>query len=184
MPVANRYYGGTSIGGGGTIQDFGLCDLKGIYTHTAKVRSKGLILVTFFSPESAASATILETVQSWATEIGLDKWTALALSDGDRDQLTAYADSHSLSSITVMVDYDLYQTRNWGISHLPSTFLVSGKTGQIIQRVNGCAPAELNSLKQALVSSVNTILAAEAAAKQAAEEAAAKKAADEAAAKK
>ena len=178
MPVTNRFYGGSSTGAGKIVPDFGLCDIKGGYVYTAKLRPKGLLVVAFFSPDTAASANVLKTVQGWTGEIEASKWSAVGVATGDREAIKQFADANGLDKISLLVDYDFYQTRSWGISHIPSLYVISGKTGRILERIVGDSPAELQSAKDLLSGEVSKILAAEAAAKQAEEE---KKAAEAAA---
>ncbi|MEO7718378.1 MAG: hypothetical protein ABIY70_19425 [Capsulimonas sp.] len=178
MPVTNRFYGGTSTGAGKIVSDFGLCDIKGGYIYTAKLRPKGLLAVVFFSPETAASVNVLKTVQSWTGEIEASKWSALGVATGDREAIKQFADANGIDKVSLLVDYDFYQTRSWGISHIPSLYIISGKTGRILDRIVGDSPAELQAAKEVLSREVSTILAAEEAARKADEE---KKAAEAAA---
>jgi peroxiredoxin len=178
MALTNRYYGGTSLGAGRTIQDFSLCDLAGSFVFTARLRPKGLLVVVFFSPDGQVSTSVVRTVQQWADDIGLEKWTALGVAGPDRDTLKSFAEAQGISKVTIAVDYELNQTRGWGISHLPSTFIIDGKSGRILKKVIGDDAAELASAKELLSTEVAKIKAAEEAAKKAEEE---KKAAEAAA---
>ena len=116
----------------------------------------------------------LETVQSWTAETPTQKWTALGVAEGDRPELAQFAEAHGLSDVSVVLDFELYQTRQWGVSHLPSVYLVSGKTGRVLQKIVGDDVPALGGMEQMLKSEVAKIIAAEEAAKVAAE--AAKKA--------
>jgi peroxiredoxin len=167
MTVTNHYYGGTVMGAGKTIPDFGLCDLKGNYLITSRLRAKGLLLAVFFNPEQAASVNVLKAVNGWAGELEQAKWTALAVADGPREALAAFAEANQLDKLTIVVDYELYQTHTWGLSHIPSTFLIAGK-GQILRRVIGDDASELGEVKALLAAEVAKIVAAEEAAKEAA----------------
>ena len=178
MPVTDHFYGGRTIGAGRTIQDFGLCDLKGEYVYTARTRAKGLLVVVFFSPQSPPSQRALHAVQGWTQTLPTTKWTALAVTEGDRVELAKFADGQGLGGVSIVVDYELYQTRQWGISHLPCTYLISGKTGRVLAKVIGDDAGELTAMQQMLEAEVGKIVAAEEAARKAAE---AKKAADDAA---
>jgi len=173
MTLTNRYYGGASLGPGRTIQDLSLCDLQGNFVYTARSRAKGLLTIIFFAPDAPASANALRIVQQWTQEIPTDKWSALGVAGPDRPILESYAQSQGITGITVLVDYDLYQTRAWGISHLPSTFVIDGKTGRVLSRVIGDDPQEFMTARQILEDNIAKIVAAEAAAKKAAEEKAA-----------
>lgn len=181
MPVTNRYYGGSATGAGRIVQDFGLCNLQGQFTYTAKTRAKGLLVVTFFAPENAASANVLKAIEGWASELDTAKWTPIAVSEGDRDSLQAYSDSLELKKITLLIDHELYQTRTWGVSHIPSTFLIASN-GRTLARIVGDAPDQLALVKDTLFAEVQKILDAEAAAKEAARKAEEEKKAAEAAA--
>ena len=101
-----------------------------------------------------------------------------AVTEGDRDEIVAFADQHKIDTVPVVLDHELYQTRRWGVSHLPTVYLIDGKTGRVLSKGTGDDTAGLNAAKQMLSDSVAKIVAAEEAAKKAEEE---KKAAEEAA---
>lgn len=178
MALTNRYYGGTSLGAGRTIQDFSMCDLNGAFVFTAKLRPKGTLVVTFFSPGGQASTNALRAVQQWGADLGGDKLTVLAVAGGSRADLKAYADQQGIIGVTILVDYEMHETRNWGISHLPSTFVIDGKSGRILSKVIGDDAGELAAAMDVLAAQITKIRAAEEAAKKAEEE---KKAAEAAA---
>lgn len=178
MAVTDRFYGANTMGTARPIQDFGLSDLKGTYLYTAKLRVKGLLVVVFFSPESAPSVRALKTVQGWVEGLPTQKWTALAVSEGSRVELTAFAEAEGVEGVSVLVDNGLYQTRSWGVSHLPSVYLVSGQTGRVLHKIMGDDEKALGGMKEMLHSEVEKLVAADAAAAKAAEE---KKIADAAA---
>lgn len=176
MPLTGRFYGGSTLGGGRTVQDFGLCDSKGIYQYTAKLRARGLLVVLFFTLDSATSLESLKSVQLWTESLKTDKWTPLALANSGPEALLAFAEKNALTGITFLSDYDYYQTRNWGVSHVPTLFLVAGKSGQVLQKISGADTVQLEAVRVQLTSEVEKILAAEAAAKAAAAKAAEEKA--------
>ena len=178
MSVTERFYGANTMGTSRPIQDFGLSDTKGLYQYTAKLRAKGLLVVVFFSPDSAPSVEALKTVQSWTEALPTQKWTALGVGEGDRTELAKFAEANGLANVSLLLDFELYQTRMWGVSHLPSVYLVSGKTGRVLQKVMGLESQALAAMQGLLTEEVGKIVAAEAAAKKAEEE---KKAADAAA---
>ncbi len=178
MAVTDRFYGANTMGTARPIQDFGLSDLTGTYWYTAKLRVKGLLVVVFFSPESEPSVRALKTVQGWTADLPTQKWTALAVSEGSRTELAAFAEAEGVEGVSVLVDNGLYQTRSWGVSHLPSVYLVSGATGRVLHKIMGDDEKALDGMKAMLGSEVEKIVAAEAAAKKADDE---KKAADAAA---
>ncbi len=171
MALTERFYGAHTARTSRPIQDFGLCDTKGVYQYTAKLRAKGLLVVVFFSPDSPPSVEALKTVQAWTTETPTQKWTAIGVAEGDRIEMAEFAEAQGLSNISVVLDYELYQTRMWGVSHLPSIYLVSGKTGRVLERILGEDAPALDGMKQMLADEVAKIVAAEEAAKAAAEEA-------------
>ena len=177
--TTDRLYGAQTAGVGRTVQDIGLCDLKGEYVYTAKARMKGLLVVVFFAPDSAPSVRALQAVQGWTQDLPAQKWTPLAITEGDRGQLKEFAEGRGIDGISLLVDNELYQTRTWGVSHLPSVYLVSGK-GRVLMKVIGDREPDLASVKQRLSEEVGKLVAAEEAAKKAEEE---KKAADAAAKK-
>lgn len=178
MAVTDRFYGANTMGTARPIQDFGLSDLTGTYTYTAKLRVKGLLVVVFFSPESAPSVRALKAVQGWVEGLPMQKWTVLGVSEGSRTELAAFAEAQGVEGVSVLVDNGLYQTRSWGVSHLPSVYLVSGQTGRVLHKIMGDDEKALDGMKEMLHSEVEKLVAAEAAAKKADEE---KKAADAAA---
>ncbi len=177
MALTERFYGANTAGTSRPIQDFGLSDTKGIYQYTTKLRVKGLLVVVFFSPDSPPSVKALETVQSWTAETPTQKWTALGVAEGDRPALAQFAEAHGLSNVSVLLDFELYQTRMWGVSHLPSVYLVDGKTGRVLHKIVGDDDKALDGMRQMLKSEVDKLVAAEEAAKAAAD--AAKKAEEE-----
>lgn len=178
MPQTDQFYGANTPGVGRVVQDFGLCNLTGAYIYTAKVRPKGLLVVVFFGPNSAPSVHALDAVQAWTAEITTPKWSSLAVTQGDRAEVAAFAEQHKLDPATVVIDHELYQTRMWGVSHLPTVYLIQGKTGRVLSKVIGDDPAALDSMKQMLIDEVAKLVAADEAAKKAEEE---KKAAEAAA---
>jgi peroxiredoxin len=167
MSVTERFYGADTMGTGRPIQDFGLTDLKGNYQYTAKLRAKGLLVVVFFSTDSAPSVRALQSVQSWISDLPTQKWTALGVGDGDRTELGQFAEAHGLEGVSIVLDHELYQTRQWGVSHLPSLYLVSGKTGRVLHKILGEDTQALDGMKQMLTDEVQKIMTAEAAAKKA-----------------
>lgn len=169
MALTERFYGANTAGTSRTITDFGLSDTKGVYQYTAKLRAKGLLVVIFFSLDSPPSVKALETVQSWTAETPTQKWTALGVAEGDRPDLALFAEAHGLANVSVLLDFELYQTRLWGVSHLPSIYLVSGQTGRVLHKIVGDDEPALDGMKQMLKSEVSKLIAAEEAAKVAAE---------------
>ncbi len=171
MPVTDQFYGPHTAGLGRVVQDFGLCDLKGQYVYTAKARTKGLLVVVFCGLYSAPSVRALEAVQSWTTEAPTQKWTALGVIDADRGDAESFAQQYKLDGVTLVLDHELYQTRLWGISHLPSVYVIDGKTGRVLAKVVGDDAGALGQAKQTLMDALAKIAAAEEAAKEAAKKA-------------
>ena len=178
MPLTDQFYGANTAGIGRVIMDFGLCNLKGEYVYTAKARTKGLLVVVFFAPDSAPSIQALETVQAWMVDITSPKWSAVAVTEGDRAEIDTLAQKHKIDGVTILLDHELYQTRRWGVSHLPSVYLVDGKTGRTLSKIVGDDDAGLSATKQMLSDQIAKLVAADEAAKKADED---KKAADAAA---
>lgn len=178
MGLTDQYYGASTAGLGKLIQDFGLCNLQGEYLYTAKARTKGVLVVTFFGQNSGPSTRGLQAVQQWVDTLPTGKWVALAVGEGGRDELTAFQASNGLDGLTFLIDHELYQTRRWGVSHLPMTYVIAGKTGRVLAKVIGDDPAALEAAKNTLSAELDALAAAEAAAKKADDE---KKAADAAA---
>lgn len=170
MPVTDHFYGPNTMGLGRVVQDFGLCDLKGQYVYTAKARAKGLLVVVFCGLYSAPSVRALEAVQSWTADLPTQKWTALGVTDGDRDEAASFVAQYKLDGVTLLLDHELYQTRLWGVSHLPSVYIIEGKTGRVLAKVIGDDAGALGQAKQTLTDAVATMVAAEEAAKKADEE--------------
>ena len=179
MALTERFYGANTAGTSRPIQDFGLSDTKGVYQYTAKLRVKGLLVVVFFSPDFPPSVKALETVQAWTAETPTQKWTALGVAEGDRPALAQFAEAHGLDNVSVVLDFELYQTRMWGVSHLPSIYLISGKTGRVLHKIVGDDVKALDGMKDMLADEVSKIVAAEEAAKEAANKAEEQKKADE-----
>jgi peroxiredoxin len=177
MPVIEESYG-AHTGIGRVVQDFGLCDLTGAFVYTPKLRQKGFLVVVFFSADAPVSVEALKAVQSWTAEVPAQKWTPVAVTEADREATRAFADKNGLSNLTFGLDYESYHARRWGVSNLPSTYLVSGKTGRVLEKAIGYTPAVFDQIKNRLKSEIDALLAAEEAARKADE---AKKAADAAA---
>ena len=178
MPVTDHFYGPNTMGLGRIMQDFGLCDLKGQYVYTAKARTKGLLVVVFCGLYSAPSVRALEAVQSWTADLPTQKWTALGVIDADRGDVEGFVQQYKLDGVTLLLDHELYQTRQWGVSHLPSVYVIEGKTGRVLAKVVGDDDDALGQAKQMLTDTVAKMVAAEEAGKKADEE---KKAAEAAA---
>lgn len=178
MGLTDQYYGASTAGLGKVIQDFGLCNLQGEYLYTAKARGKGVVVVTFYGQNSGPSTRALRAVQQWAQTLPTGKWTALAVGEGGRDELSALQAAQGLDSLVFLIDHELYQTRRWGVSHLPMTYVIAGKTGRVLAKVIGDDAAALDAAKATLAAELEALDAADAAAKQAETD---KKAADAAA---
>lgn len=178
MALTNSLYASNTASSGKVVQDFGLCNLQGEFVYTAKLRAKGFLVVVFYSPMSPPSITALEAVQAWTADIPAAKWTAVGVSEGDRDTLVSLQQDYGLSGLTLLIDHELYQTRRWGVSHLPSVYVVQGKTGRVLAKVIGNDTQDLTAAKSLLSNAVDAMTAAETAAKAAEEE---KKLADAAA---
>lgn len=178
MSLTNSLYASNTASSGKVVQDFGLCNLQGEFLYTAKLRAKGFLVVVFYSPASPPSIAALEAVQQWTTQLNGAKYAAVGVSEGDRDQLTALQDAHGLTGLTLLIDHELYQTRRWGVSHLPSVYVVQGKTGRVLAKVIGNDAGDLDAARTLLSSAIDAMTAAETAAKAAEEE---KKLADAAA---
>jgi len=181
MALTERFYGANTAGTARPIQDFGLSDTNGLYQYSAKLRVKGLLVVVFFAPDSAPSVQALEAVQRWTSDLPTQKWTALGVAEGDRTELAQFAAQRGLANISILLDFELYQTRQWGVSNLPSVYLISGKSGRVLHKILGLDEAALDGMKQMLHDEVGKMVATEEAAKKAAEEKAAADAAAKAA---
>lgn len=177
MPITNRYYGGSSIGAGGTVLDFGLSDLTGNYTHTSKLRTKGILIVSFFDMNSPVTQSFLQFTKQKLEQIASNKLAAIFVTDGDRTNLASRVKDEGISETLVLIDHNFYQARQWGINNLPSTYLIDGKTGQVVERIVGANQDELTHLFDIAQKKSAMLLAEEEAAKKAAEE---KKAAESA----
>ena len=115
-----------------------MSDLKGNYQYTAKLRAKGLLVVVFFSPDSAPSGAGAPGPCSPGRRTYRRRSGRLwAWRDGDRAEMGQFAEAHGLKDISIVLDHELYQTRQWGVSHLPSLYLVSGKTGRVLHKILG-----------------------------------------------
>ena len=178
LALTNSLYASNTAASGKVVQDFGLCNTQGEFVYTAKLRAKGFLVVVFYSPASPPSVSALETVQGWTEGIPGAKWAAVGVSEGDRDTLVALQQQHGLTGLTLLVDHELYQTRRWGVSHLPSVYVVQGKTGRVLAKVIGNDVGDLDAARTLLSAAVDAMTAAETAAKAAEDE---KKLADAAA---
>jgi hypothetical protein len=158
----------TAISSGRTIQDFGLCDLKGVYQHTSRMRSKGFLAIAFIDSASPASIDIITALADW-TSIG-PKVAGVVVAMGER------ADAESLASTTqttlpILWDAENYLAPIWAITAVPTIFVVNDK-GIVLGRVRGTDSAELLSAKEMIAEEVrksDEAAAAAAAAKAAAD---------------
>ncbi|MDR3707718.1 MAG: TlpA disulfide reductase family protein [Capsulimonadaceae bacterium] len=157
----------SAITPGRTIQEFGLCDLKGVYQNTTRLRSKGWLVVFFFKVDDEYSASVAATLGGWAAELPADRVSLLGVASGDRTALTNAAASLDIK-FPVVWDPEDYVAGTWGINALPAVF-VSDARGKVLARIAGDDQPALEAAKSSLSESVRKAI--EAAAK-AAEEAA------------
>ncbi len=163
-----------AINTGRRIQDFGLCDLQGVYQNSAKMRAKGFLAVAFLEVTDPNSQNMARELQNW-TALG-DKLTVAAVVFGEREAIEQMAQKESLT-YPVLWDFEMYVAPIWSVSAVPTLFLVDSQ-GLVLGRVLG---ADENELAAAHATMAEAIHKSDEAAKAAAE---AKAAADaEAAAK-
>jgi peroxiredoxin len=162
-----------AINTGRPMQDFGLCDLKGVYQHSTRLRSKGFLVVAFLRPSDPSSISVAKTLQEWTTVS--DKVTVVAVAVGERSEAETLFEQTGVT-FPVLWDFEAYTASTWAVSAAPAIFIVSGQ-GLVLGRVLGHDKAELDAARSLLV---DEVAKAEAAAKAAAEA----KAAADAAAKK
>jgi len=163
----------TAINKGKCMQDFGLCDLKGVYQHTTRLRSKGFLVVAFLNASDSGSDAVAKTLAEW-TSVS-DKITVVAVAVGEREDAESLI-ARTEVKYTVLWDFEAYTASLWSVNAAPAVFIMNGQ-GLVLGRVLGSDAAELESAR-ALLS--EEVAKADAAAKAAAEA----KAAADAAAKK
>lgn len=178
MQKTTSFYGSKNFGTSRTIQDFGLCTSDGAYVQTTKSRTKGFLVVLFFDLTNQASVSALKMIDAWGSEIAPAKISILAVVKADRDSTNALATDLGLKNVTLLLDHESYQARNWGVSTFPSLYVIEGKSGRVLAKVIGADSQEINAAQSMLQNRVSEMLEAEEKAKRAEEE---KKAAEAAA---
>ncbi len=160
----------SAINVGRRIQDFGLCDLTGIYQNSTKLRTKGYLVVGFLSSTDSSSAAVAKELESWKAIS--DKLSICALALGEREEAQNFA---ALTSVTfpVLWDADNYTSQNWGVNEVPALFITDSQ-GIVMDKVIGNDIAPLKAAKDLLT---EVIRKADEAAKAAADAAAAQAAA-------
>ena len=156
----------SAITEGRSIQDFGLCDLNGVYQLTAKLRAKGWMVVTFFTPDDAFSTSVLNTLQEWTSSLPADKVSILGVLEGNRDALEAFKKSVT-ATFPIVWDIADYWSANWGLSELPTTF-VTDSGGRVLDRIVGADTDALSDARTQLSALIEKAAAARAAADAAA----------------
>lgn len=149
---------------GRSILDFGLCDTKGVYQTTTKLRTRGWLIVSFLDPSDPNSIKTAGTLALWS-DLPADKVTVLSVSLTDPKAEGAAVNFPG----TTLWDFDGYVANIWGVNAVPTTFVVNS-TGRVLARVNGHLEADLIAARALLGVEIKK---AEDAAKAAAEAAAA-----------
>jgi hypothetical protein len=159
----------TAMSTGRSMQDFGLCDIKGIFQHTSRMRGKGFLVVAFLDAEANNSYDVSTTLNDWISQS--PKIAAAAVVSGDRDKIEAFG-VKSEAKFPVLWDPDAYIAPIWAVNVVPTLFIMNDK-GMVLGRVRGTNPGELSAAKELLLDEVRK--SDEAAAAKAAADAAAKK---------
>ncbi|HEY3330972.1 MAG TPA: redoxin domain-containing protein [Capsulimonadaceae bacterium] len=159
----------SAITEGRTIQEFGLCDVKGVYQNTAKLRAKGWLAVLFFDPSDAYSASVAAQLQEWATTLPGDKLSVVGVGRGERADLVKFAADKALT-YTVLWDLEDYTLGLWGVTALPTLFVTNAQ-GSVLAKIAGDDKPAIAAAKAVLEVGIQKAAEAAAAAK-AAEEAA------------
>jgi hypothetical protein len=145
---------------GRTILDFGLCDTKGVYQTTTKLRTRGWLVVAFIDPVDSNSAKAAEALSGWS-DLPQDKVTILTVSLADPK--SPKVSGLSLPGIVVW-DFDAYVAGIWGVNAVPTIFVANG-AGKVLAKMHGFSAEELSGAKALLsVDIKNTEDAAQAAA--------------------
>ena len=157
---------------GRRIQDFGLCDLKGAYQHSTRLRGKGFLVVAFVNPLESNSVAVVKRLQDWLALS--DKVGVVVLTVGERDDAAKMIESTGVT-YPVLWDFEAYTAMTWAVTAAPTIFIVNGQ-GLVLGRVLGNDKDELEAAKTMLLEEVRKLEeAAKAAADAAAAAAAAKK---------
>jgi peroxiredoxin len=156
----------SAITQGRLIQEFGLCDLKGDYRNTSRLRSKGWLALLFFDVESSYSASVAQTMQSWMDSLPADRVSILGVGHGNAEDLKGFAAQHNLT-YPIVWDFDDNVVGLYSINSTP-TLIVTDARGMVLAKIVGDDAAGISSAKALVAEAVRA--AEEAAAK--AEEAA------------
>ena len=138
----------SAITRGRRIQDFGLCDTDGVYQTSTKLRAKGWLVVTFFSPDEAPSARTVDKIQEWAGSLPTDKVSIVGVYRGEKSAIGPFAQEHGVT-FPLLWDLEDYNIGLWGLTSLPTTFVVDA-AGAVAARIVGDNTAELNAAGTAL----------------------------------
>jgi hypothetical protein len=158
----------TAMSTGRGMQDFGLCDVQGVYQHTSRLRSKGFLAIAFIDPAGVGSADIVNTLTDWTTISPKVSATVVAIGERiDAESLATATDT----KLPVLWDADSYVSATWSVTAVPTVFVVNDK-GTVLGQVRGTNSAELGAAKEMLTDAVHKsdeAAAAAAAAKAAAD---------------
>jgi peroxiredoxin len=147
--------------------DFGLCDLRGVYQHTSRLRGKGFLAIAFVNPLAHSSLSVVRTLQDWLK--ASDKIALVAVMTGERADAEEFAQTCE-ATFPVLWDFEDNTTRSWSVSATPTVFVVDG-AGLVIGKVTGSDKSELDAAGAALAEATRRAeeaarIAAEAAAKK------------------
>lgn len=150
------------------MQDFGLCDLKGAYQHTSRMRGKGFLAIAFLELGCSGNAEIVKVLSDWTTIS--PKVAAAIVMTGEREAVEEFG-AENETGVPILWDPDSYIFPLWAVSVVPTVFIVNDK-GVVLGRVRGADESELNAAKGLLAEEVrrsDEAAAAAAAAKAAAD---------------
>lgn len=140
----------SAITEGRNIQDFGLCDLSGVYQTTTKLRGKGWLIVSFFTPDDRNSIAVLDKLTEWAASLPGDKVSILGVLDGDHAAVQGFK-NRPAPPFPIVCDFESYWTVNWGLESLPTTFITDAG-GRVLDRIVGSDMPALEEAKSQLES--------------------------------
>lgn len=153
----------SAITEGRLIQEFGLCDLKGVYQNTSKLRAKGWLVVLFFDAGDSFSTSVVKALQGWSGELPADKVAILGVGRGDSETLKTFAAEQNVT-FPIVWDFDDYVGGLYGINAVPTLFVTDAR-GKVLARIVGDNAGARETAKAVIVDALRA--AAEAAAKAA-----------------
>jgi len=142
----------SAITQGRLIQEFGLCDIKGVYQNTSKLRAKGWLAILFIDADNTFSASAAQALQKWPESLPADKVSILGVARGEKESLKGFASEHNLT-YPIVWDFDDYVGGLYGINSTP-TLLVTDSLGKVLAKIVGDDATAIDAAKATIAQAV------------------------------